>query len=259
MGQSALALVVVGGVLLAACGGGGGSAADAASKPVMRGEGVGAPVPASSLQDWRDFSDQVAVVTVTAESEQDAGDGAGGRTIGRHGTLTLTRRLGGDHAPDTIELELPGWFESENGRRRIVFDHGSWPEQAHEYLVSLYKGATGEWQYFGGFTEIVDGKVDGTQLPDEGLRELVGLTVDEVEARLVALAPSEGLAAYSSCTGMKRASIAIGLEKHLVIPPDNDGDGCPDFEGVGDGADFIGPTGGVDLPPGIETVPTVPG
>lgn len=169
-------------------------------------------VPNSGLSDWISYGDYVVVGTVVSESEvgerQVHGDGSG--SVGRSVTVMVERTLWtapGFRPIESIEVGDWGWGIKDGELR----PSGSQMRTGERYMLPLAR-FDDRWGYIG----LRGYEVDGDELTDDlskgrsWLRDLGGMSLDELAATLAATEPDPRVASLRHLSAKERAEAVFG-------------------------------------------------
>ena len=158
-------------------------------------------VPTETLSDWVSYGDQMSVVTVIAEhpiapnplqpGEPPRSRGWIGRTIDVRVDATVWHRDGAQPAPGSVTFVTDGWGVDGKGQadRPMTFGEGPRLEVGRTYVMGLVQRSETGWGPFPRSTLPVgaDGRLESNPCSQRTtLREISGLTPDEVGAKLAA-------------------------------------------------------------------------
>ncbi|MGC3000160.1 hypothetical protein ACPF8X_17785 [Streptomyces sp. G35A] len=115
-------------------------------------------VPSFTATDWVSYSDQAAVVRVTAEHEDpagvdeeeaEAGEGYLSRSVDLRVKERVWSRPGAPALPGVLSVTAHGWEVKGDTRRPMAPRHASRLEVGHDYLVTFARFSGGEWAPLG--------------------------------------------------------------------------------------------------------------
>lgn len=172
-------------------------------------------LPFESLRDWRSYADLVAVVEVI--EERSAPDPAASAVPLsdplRYVTLSFdhvlwTRR---SDLPAHVEILTTGWRATEKGLVEVAPADGARLDVGRRYVVGLILD-----EKPGAMTASsvlpLDGDVIGPVAPGPFAASLVGLTVDELEDRILATKPHPAAAQHEELTPEERYALVRDSE-----------------------------------------------
>lgn len=159
--------------------------------------------PSTSLENWKSYADHVAVVTVEAERALPARDHVLEHkegVIGRVTTLAIERILwSAPRVPALgreIEVEQAGWIVKGDRRTPFALEGAERVVPGERYLMPLLQadtdGGRKEWWPLTQSSQlpIVDGRVAADADSGTPVRaELAGMTIEQVEEKVLAQAP----------------------------------------------------------------------